>query len=144
MRKIDSSQCRVYGGLVFLVGLFIVTFGEYYLAVIYLEALFPDVNKWIWVFILTGFMTWINVHGSKVVAYFNSWIMFIQLLIIGVFTLSLVYSKLMAGTNADDGTINAASLPIMEPKAVWVILPTWRHLLVVQPFYVSLHRLWIH
>lgn len=87
------------------------------LAVIYLEALFPDVNKWIWVFILTGFMTWINVHGSKVVAYFNSWIVFIQLLIIGVFTW-LVYSKLVAGTNAD-GTINAAAYQLWSLKPFW-------------------------
>ena len=87
------------------------------LAVIYLEALFPDVNKWIWVFILTGFMTWINVHGSKVVAYFNSWIVFIQLLIIGVFTW-LVYSKLMAGTNAD-GTINDAAYQLWSLKPFW-------------------------
>ncbi|MEX6457038.1 APC family permease [Moraxella osloensis] len=87
------------------------------LAVIYLEALFPDVNKWVWVFILTGFMTWINVHGSKVVAYFNSWIVFIQLLIIGVFTW-LVYSKLMAATNAD-GTINAAANQLWSLKPFW-------------------------
>lgn len=90
------------------------------LAVIYLEALFPDVNKWIWVVILTGFMTWINVHGSKVVAYFNSWIVFIQLLIIGVFTW-LIYSKLSVGLNAD-GTINP------EGYQLWSLKPFWNNI----------------
>ena len=87
------------------------------LAVIYLEALFPEVNKWIWVVILTGFMTWINVHGSKVVAYFNSWIVFVQLLIIGVFTW-LVYTKLSTGLNAD-GSINPAAYQL------WSLQPFW-------------------
>lgn len=87
------------------------------LAVIYLEALFPDVNKWVWVVILTGFMTWINMHGSKVVAYFNSWIVFIQLLIIGVFTW-LIYHKLSIGVNAD-GTINPAGYQLWSLKPFW-------------------------
>lgn len=87
------------------------------LAVIYLEALFPDVNKWVWVVMLTGFMTWINVHGSKVVAYFNSWIVFIQLLIIGVFTW-LIYHKLSIGMNAD-GSINPESYQLWSLKPFW-------------------------
>jgi len=33
------------------------------LAVIYLEALFPDVNHWIWVVVLTAFMTGVNLRG---------------------------------------------------------------------------------
>lgn len=87
------------------------------LAVIYLEALFPEINKWVWVVILTAFMTWINVHGSKVVAYFNSWIVLVQVLVIGVFTW-LIYHKLSIGMNAD-GTISP------DAYQLWSIKPFW-------------------
>src|SRR5574344_1936751 len=56
------------------------------LAVIYLEALFPDVNHWVWVIVLTTFMTDINLRGARFVANFNSMIVFVQLLVIAVFT----------------------------------------------------------
>ncbi len=43
------------------------------LAVIYLEALFPDVNHWVWVVVLTAFMTGVNLRGARFVANFNSY-----------------------------------------------------------------------
>ncbi len=49
------------------------------LAVIYLEALFPDMNHWVWVIGLTAFMTAINLRGARFVANFNSMIVFVQL-----------------------------------------------------------------
>ena len=70
------------------------------LAKIYLDALFPEVNSWVWVIGLTAIMTGINIFGSKVVAYFNSWIVFIQLGIIAVFVY-LTYDALAGGANAD-------------------------------------------
>lgn len=56
------------------------------LAVIYLEALFPDVNHWVWVIGLTAFMTGVNLRGARFVANFNSIIVFIQLGVIAYFT----------------------------------------------------------
>ena len=35
------------------------------LAVIYLKALFPEVNHWVWVVALTSFMTIINIFGRS-------------------------------------------------------------------------------
>ncbi|WP_133141548.1 APC family permease, partial [Moraxella caviae] len=87
------------------------------LAVIYLEALFPTVNHWVWVIGLTAFMTGINLFGSKVVAYFNSWIVFVQLLVIAVFTY-LVYSKLQMGTYADSTLVENA-------YELWSLKPFW-------------------
>lgn len=87
------------------------------LAVLYLEALFPMVNHWVWVIGLTGLMTVVNIFGSKTVAYFNSWIVAVQLLVIAVFTY-LIYSKLQmaqyaANTNPED---------IYE---LWSLKPFW-------------------
>src|SRR5690606_19472085 len=48
------------------------------LAVIYLKALFPDINPWVWVVALTAFMTGINLRGVRFVANFNSMIVLIQ------------------------------------------------------------------
>ena len=70
------------------------------LAVIYLEALFPDVNHWVWVVVLTAFMTGVNLRGARFVANFNSLIVLVQLLVIGIFTW-MVFTKLQAGFNAD-------------------------------------------
>ena len=70
------------------------------LAGIYLDALFPTVNHWVWVIVLTAFMTGINLRGARFVANFNSLIVFVQLLVIGIFTY-LVYSKLQMGYNAE-------------------------------------------
>ncbi|MDO4442212.1 MAG: APC family permease [Moraxella sp.] len=77
------------------------------LAVIYFSALFPDVNTWFWVVAFTAIMTIVNLLGAKIVAYFNSWIVAGQLLIIAFFTY-LVYTKLSQGLNAD-GVIDAAN-----------------------------------
>ncbi|MBI1451124.1 MULTISPECIES: APC family permease [Acinetobacter] len=91
------------------------------LAVIYLEALFPSVNHWVWVVVLTAFMTGINLRGARFVANFNSLIVLIQLIVIGAFTW-LVYSKLQAGFNAD-GPITA------ETRAqLWSLEPFWNEL----------------
>lgn len=87
------------------------------LAVIYLEALFPDVNTWVWVIGLTAIMTGINIFGSKVVAYFNSWIVLVQLLIIAVFTY-LIYSKLQIGLHAD-GTLKEDAYQLWSLKPFW-------------------------
>ncbi len=87
------------------------------LAIIYLEALFPTVNHWIWVFVLTAIMTLVNLRGARFVANFNSWIVFVQLLVITVFT-GLLFHKLNAGFNAD-GTI-AANAP-----QLWSLEPFW-------------------
>lgn len=87
------------------------------LAVLYLEALFPSVNHWVWVIGLTALMTGVNLFGSKVVAYFNSWIVFVQLLVIAVFTY-LIYSKLQVGLHAD-GTIAADAYELWSLKPFW-------------------------
>lgn len=94
------------------------------LAVIYLEALFPNVNHWIWVIALTGFMTGINLFGARVVAYFNSWIVLIQLIVIAVFT-GLLYHKLSSGFNAD-GVITAETT-----YQLWSMQPFWNELTTV-------------
>ena len=91
------------------------------LAVIYLEALFPHVNHWVWVILLTAFMTGINLRGARFVANFNSLIVLIQLIVIAVFTY-LVYSKLQAGFNAD-GTISAE-----QRYQLWSLEPFWNEL----------------
>ncbi len=90
------------------------------LAVLYLEALFPAVNHWVWVIGLTALMTGINLFGSKVVAYFNSWIVFVQLFVIGVFVY-LIYSKLQMGVYAD-GTLDA------DKYALWSLEPFWNEM----------------
>lgn len=88
------------------------------LAVIYLEALFPAVNHWVWVIGLTALMTGVNLFGSKAVAYFNSWIVFVQLAVIAVFVF-LTYNALSAGQNADG---------IISPENayhLWSMAPFW-------------------
>lgn len=87
------------------------------LAVIYLESLFPSVNHWVWVIGLTALMTIVNLFGSKVVAYFNSWIVFIQLAIIAVFTY-MVFEKLQAGSYAA-GTL------MQDTYELWSLEPFW-------------------
>ncbi|MFC3901944.1 putrescine:proton symporter, AAT family [Acinetobacter marinus] len=91
------------------------------LAVIYLEALFPDINHWVWVVVLTAFMTGVNLRGARFVANFNSLIVFIQLLVIGIFTY-LIFDKLQAGMNAD-GPITAETR-----YQLWSIEPFWNEL----------------
>lgn len=96
------------------------------LAVIYLEALFPDVNHWVWVFSLTAIMTAVNLRGARFVANFNSLIVIVQLLVIAIFTW-LVYSKLQAGFNAD-GPITAESR-----YQLWSLDPFWNKLTELGP-----------
>lgn len=91
------------------------------LAVIYLEALFPTVNHWVWVVVLTAFMTGINLRGARFVANFNSWIVLVQLIVIGTFT-HLVYDKLQMGINAD-GAITAETR-----YQLWSLEPFWNEL----------------
>lgn len=89
------------------------------LARIYLEALFPDVNHWVWIFLLTAIMTGINLRGAKFVAHFNSWIVFVQLAIIAYF-MYLMFHNLGLGINAN-GQIS------MQPGATGLgsMAPFW-------------------
>ena len=90
------------------------------LAVIYLEALFPDVNHWVWVIGLTAFMTGINLRGARFVANFNSIIVFIQLGVIAYFTW-MVYNLLIGGVNADGTLVNAK-------YQLWSLEPFWNEM----------------
>ena len=90
------------------------------LAVIYLEALFPDVNHWVWVIGLTAFMTAVNLRGARFVANFNGLIVFVQLGVIAYFTW-MVYSLLAGGVNADSTLINA-------PYQLWSLEPFWNEM----------------
>ncbi|MCP5792674.1 amino acid permease, partial [Klebsiella pneumoniae] len=74
------------------------------LADIYLRALFPEVNNWLWVIGLTTLMTVINLFGARFVARFNSTIVIIQLGVIFYFVYQ-VYILLTQGVYAD-GTLN--------------------------------------
>ena len=96
------------------------------LAVIYLEALFPDVNHWVWVIVLTAFMTGVNLRGAKFVANFNSLIVLIQLIVIAAFTY-LIFTKLQAGFNAD-GPITSETR-----YQLWSLDPFWNELTAVAP-----------
>ena len=69
------------------------------LANIYLTELFPDVNHWVWIIGLSLLMVGVNLRGARFVANFNSLIVVVQLLVIGIFTY-LIYTKLYAGQNA--------------------------------------------
>lgn len=90
------------------------------LAVIYLEALFPNVNHWVWVVGLTAFMTAVNLRGARFVANFNGLIVFVQLGVIAYFTW-MVYSLLAGGINADGTLINAK-------YQLWSLEPFWNEL----------------
>ncbi|WP_291391040.1 APC family permease [Acinetobacter sp.] len=90
------------------------------LVVIYLEALFPDVNHWVWVVGLTAFMTAVNLRGARFVANFNGLIVFVQLGVIAYFTW-MVYSLLAGGVNADGTLVNAK-------YQLWSLEPFWNEL----------------
>ena len=87
------------------------------LADIYLRALFPGVNNWIWVISLTAVMTIINLFGSRFVARFNTTIVVVQLGIIFYFVYE-VYSLLTQGIYAD-GTLNPDKIEL------WSLAPFW-------------------
>ncbi|TFF75557.1 APC family permease [Aeromonas taiwanensis] len=55
------------------------------LAKIYMEALFPNVEPWTYIFALAAVMTALNLRGIKLVANFNSLIVMMQFSIIAVF-----------------------------------------------------------
>ena len=90
------------------------------LAVIYLEALFPNVNHWVWVLGLTAFMTGVNLRGARFVANFNSLIVLVQLIVIGYFTW-MVYQLLVSGVNADGTLVNAK-------YQLWSLEPFWNEM----------------
>lgn len=92
------------------------------LAVIYLEALFPTINHWVWVFGLTGIMTWVNLRGARFVANFNSLIVLFQIIVIGIFTF-LVYQKLSVGLNADGKIADQANA-----YQLWSLAPFWNEM----------------
>lgn len=95
------------------------------LAVIYLEALFPDVNHWVWVVGLTAFMTAVNLRGARFVANFNGLIVLVQLAVIAYFTW-MVYSLLASGINADGTLVNAK-------YQLWSLEPFWNELTTLGP-----------
>ena len=93
------------------------------LADIYLRALFPDVNNWIWVIALTAIMTVINLFGSRFVARFNSTIVVVQLAIIFYFVYE-VYLLLTQGIYAD-GTLNP------DKAELWSLAPFWSEMTAI-------------
>ena len=90
------------------------------LAVIYLEALFPEVNHWVWVVGLTVVMTVVNLRGAKFVANFNSLIVLVQLIVIAYFTW-MVYQLLASGVNADGSLVEAK-------YQLWSLEPFWNEM----------------
>ena len=90
------------------------------LADIYLRALYPEVNNWIWVIGLTIIMTVINLFGSRFVARFNSTIVVVQLGVIFYFVYQ-VYVLLTQGVYAD-GTLDP------DKSALWSLSPFWNEM----------------
>lgn len=87
------------------------------LADIYLRALFPEINNWIWVIGLTAIMTIVNLFGARFVARLNSTIVLIQILVIFYFSYK-VYLLLTQGLNAD-GTLDGAKYQLWSIKPFW-------------------------
>lgn len=92
------------------------------LAMIYLQALFPTINHWVWVVGLTALMTGVNLRGAKFVANFNSWIVFVQLAVI-VYFVFLLYQQLSAGQNADGAIAEQAGA-----VGLWSMQPFWNEM----------------
>ena len=69
------------------------------LAKIYLTAMFPGVDPWIFIFALVTVMTFLNLRGIKLVANLNGFIVFIQIAIILTF-LGLIAWGLSHGEGA--------------------------------------------
>jgi len=88
------------------------------LANIYLASMFPGVNHWVWIFGLTGLMVLVNLRGIRFVANFNSLIVAMQLLIIGIFTF-LVWRDLHAGHNA------LGAIAHQGGDSLWSLSPFW-------------------
>lgn len=90
------------------------------LADIYLRALYPEVNNWIWIIGLTLIMTVINLFGSRFVARFNTTIVVIQLGVIFYFVYQ-VYMLLTQGIYAD-GSLNP------DQHNLWSLDPFWNEM----------------
>ncbi len=86
------------------------------LANIYLTAMFPGVNHWVWVVVLTAVMIGVNLRGIRFVANFNGLIVFFQLLVIAIFT-ALVWMKLAAGQNA------LGAIATQQADGLWSLSP---------------------
>lgn len=91
------------------------------LANIYLTELFPSVNHWVWIVGLSLVMVGVNLRGVRFVANFNSLIVLVQVLVIGIFTY-LLFTKLHAGQNALG---DIASQPGAD--SLWSFHPFWSH-----------------
>lgn len=101
------------------------------LARIYLKDLFPEVNIAFWVIGFTALMTGVNLFGAKIVAYFNSWIVFLQVGVIALFSY-MIYAQLNADNTADGtGTFTGFDLsPLYSTDATLMSLVTGATILV--------------
>ena len=88
------------------------------LANIYLTDMFPEVNHWVWIIALSLLMVVVNLRGVRFVANFNSLIVLVQVLVIGIFTY-LIYTKLSAGQNA------LGSIAEQGADGLWSFNPFW-------------------
>ena len=87
------------------------------LAVIYLEALFPAVNHWVWVIGLTALMTGVNLLAQKLWPILTAGLFLYSWL--SLQSLFLTYNALSAGQNADG---------IISPENayhLWSMAPFW-------------------
>lgn len=87
------------------------------LADIYLRALFPSTNHWLWIVGLTVLMTVVNLFGARFVARFNSTIVFAQIGVIAYFVYK-VYLLLTQGITAD-GSLDQSQYQL------WSMAPFW-------------------
>ena len=88
------------------------------LAKIYLTSMFPEFNHWVWIVGLTALMVCVNLRGIRFVAHFNGLIVFLQLLVIAVFT-CMVWRDLHAGRNA------LGAIAGHGGQGLWTLSPFW-------------------
>lgn len=88
------------------------------LARIYLTAIFPEVNHWVWIVGLTALMVGVNLRGIRFVANLNGLIVFFQLLVIAIFTF-MVWHQLRAGQNALGAIAESGG------HGLWSLAPFW-------------------
>ncbi|MGF7035098.1 putrescine importer [Paenibacillus mucilaginosus] len=62
---------------------------------IYLEAAFPGVPGWIWIVVMAGLLTVVNLWSNNVVANLNTFLVFFQILVVSIFSV-LVIQRLTA------------------------------------------------
>ncbi|MGJ7922299.1 APC family permease [Neobacillus sp. LXY-4] len=72
---------------------------------LYLNALFPSVPDFIWVLVFVGIVTFLNLRSVNVLANFNTFFVFVQILIMVVFIILVV-----KGLNNGEGTGTVFSL----------------------------------